>query len=245
MIGLSSARSTFIEIYLITRASFVQGDTRLCAGPHNASEYNILPAAPVMLCGFLAGASAHPLDRSKIALEALADSLALANPSDDDKRTRRAIRSVRQGTGAQQGARGESRLRTKKPTPKKPVPNRSRLDGSDVTETGVPARAVSGEVPNENVAFEIVVESVTPVRARIKVAGPSVLGPCTTILELASGYPPPPSEGRINSVGEPCPLASSRMVRPLMAKPPVIEHIQRPGVPETSVTLPPLATSAS
>ena len=78
-------------------------------------------------------------------------------------------------------------LRKKKPTAKKPVPNRSMLDGSGVTETGVPAREVSGEVPKEKLAFEIVVESVTPARARIKVAGPSVSALCTTILELASG----------------------------------------------------------
>lgn len=69
----------------------------------------------------------------------------------------------------------------------RPVPSRSMVDGSGVTETGVPARKVSGEVPNENVAFEIVVEFVTPARSRIKVAGPSVSALCTTILELASG----------------------------------------------------------
>ena len=71
--------------------------------------------------------------------------------------------------------------------PKKPVPNRSMLDGSDVTATGVPARKVSGEVPKENVAFEIVVESVTPERERIKVAGPSVSALCTNKLALPFG----------------------------------------------------------
>jgi hypothetical protein len=38
---------------------------------------------------------------------------------------------------------------------------------------GTPGKEVSGDVPNENCTFEIVVELVTPVRSSVKVAGPS------------------------------------------------------------------------
>jgi hypothetical protein len=51
----------------------------------------------------------------------------------------------------------------------------------------VPLRVVSGPVPNENSTFEIVVVLLTPVRLRVKVAGPSVSGLWTSKLALPLG----------------------------------------------------------